>query len=95
MDGKPELSSDGYGYAMNTVTEENLIIGRDLSNRVFTGWIDEVRIYDRALHAGEIRQLAGGGPAAPDIESEPQVEQPPEAAPPEPVAAGGGSFIAP
>jgi hypothetical protein len=43
------------------VPKEPLLIGRGPDNRLFTGLIDDVRLYDRALDGRGVQSLIGGG----------------------------------
>ncbi|MBN1816051.1 MAG: LamG domain-containing protein [Sedimentisphaerales bacterium] len=42
---------------INTIAGEDMRIGADISGHYFTGLIDDVRIYDRALSSAEIAAL--------------------------------------
>ena len=57
VDGQLDGISGGVNAAINTAALDNVIIGSDIQNRFFNGVIDEVRIYNRALNAGEIAAL--------------------------------------
>jgi hypothetical protein len=71
VDGDTEIYLDGvridhdisrlpFTYA---AAPSALIVGRAMSGgQPFDGWLDEVRIYDRALSAAEIQALARGQP---------------------------------
>lgn len=60
-----DLVGEG-GSAVGATNSEPLYIGRDPSTRFFNGFIDEARIYDYALEAADIQDIAAGeyGPAA-------------------------------
>jgi len=57
VDGQPDSVIGGAPVAINTVALDDVLIGSDIQNRFFSGVIDEVRIYNRALSAGEIASL--------------------------------------
>jgi hypothetical protein len=60
VDGTPETSFNAsLSQTVNTIASGNVTIGSDVQNRFFTGQIDEVRIYTRALSDSEISALAG------------------------------------
>ncbi|BCX47363.1 outermembrane adhesin-like protein [Haloferula helveola] len=54
VDGVAETPGASSSQAMNTALAGGLVVGMDDQNRHFQGLLDEVRIYDRALSAGEI-----------------------------------------
>ncbi|TAN34010.1 LamG domain-containing protein [Patescibacteria group bacterium] len=45
------------GTAKNTDSSGTFLIGRDTTTRYFNGSIDDVRVYNRALSAAEVKQL--------------------------------------
>jgi len=58
LDGKAQAVKIGHDSLTGTIrTEQPLRIGRRSTSAAFTGLIDEVRIYDRALSAGEVDRL--------------------------------------
>jgi hypothetical protein len=60
MDGVPQTntSSDGPGNLVNTATNYPLQFGELwVGNRLLTGTLDDVRIYNRALSSNEVAQL--------------------------------------
>ncbi len=59
VDGVLQAVSDSSAQALNTGASGNAKIGADLQNRHFSGTLDDVRIYRRALSANEIADLAG------------------------------------
>jgi hypothetical protein len=62
MDGAP-VNTDSQGLPFTYVTPSSLIVGRSMAgSHPFDGWLDEVRIYDRALTVDEIGALARGEP---------------------------------
>lgn len=64
LDGELEDSVAASGpIAVNT---EPVMVGQNSMgrSRPFSGWIDDVRLYDRSLSAEEIRALCPGGAAA-------------------------------
>lgn len=63
VDGTPNGSATSISAVSGSVTNAiNLTIGQDGGDgRVFNGAIDDVRIYSRALSAGEIAKLYGSG----------------------------------
>ncbi len=56
------LSQDGLGARVSDATLPLTIGNRPSLDRGFDGAIDEVRVYNRVLSAGEIATLAAGGP---------------------------------
>jgi hypothetical protein len=61
VDGQLDSISGGANAAINTTALDDVLIGTDIQNRLFTGIIDEVRIYNRALSAAEIAALYNEG----------------------------------
>lgn len=60
------------------------------------GAVDEVRLYDRALSAGELGRLAAAGPAAPDLITDASLVPPPPPPPiPAPSIPPGGAGVVP
>jgi hypothetical protein len=58
IDGTPEtVLSSQSAQSLNTLPLNPVTIGNDVQGRLFEGIIDEVRVYDRALSAGEIASL--------------------------------------
>lgn len=58
VDGALEVQSATLGQPMNTAMGANVLVGVDLSNRAWSGAIDEFAIWSRALSDSEILQLA-------------------------------------
>jgi hypothetical protein len=59
VDGKPAPLDRTHDALTGTIrTDRPLVIGRRSANAPFKGNIDEVRLYSRALSAGEVEQLA-------------------------------------
>ena len=56
IDGLPEAHSSQV-YAVNTGCDMDVKIGKALNTGAWRGWMDDVRIYDRALSAAEVQQL--------------------------------------
>ncbi len=54
VDGRPDAAIGGAPVAVQTATQEDVLIGSDRQNHAFKGAIDEVRIYDHALTAAEV-----------------------------------------
>jgi arylsulfatase A-like enzyme len=61
VNGLPDTRSAVSARAVNTLDGGNLMIGRDNQDRYFRGALDEVRVYQRALSAAEIAELASAG----------------------------------
>jgi hypothetical protein len=59
VDGALDTLSVTQATAINTTGTFPVKIGSDVQNRFWAGVLDEVRIEDRALNAGEIAALAG------------------------------------
>jgi hypothetical protein len=57
VDGARESVSAQSAVAINTAAGGDLQLGTDIQARYFTGTLDEVRIFNRALAAGEITSL--------------------------------------
>jgi arylsulfatase A-like enzyme len=57
VDGQLDSVVSGAPVAINTVANNDVLIGCDIQNRFFNGVIDEVRIFNRALSAAEIDAL--------------------------------------
>ena len=57
VDGTEEDISDYSSYQINTSSAANVCIGAFSGDGYFTGRIDDVRIYNRALRAEEIQEL--------------------------------------
>jgi hypothetical protein len=60
VDGVLKDSKDGSDQSI-IAGDEGIVIGRWKSGNEFAGAIDDVRIYDRALSAGEVQQLYQAG----------------------------------
>ncbi|MES2983081.1 MAG: sulfatase-like hydrolase/transferase [Verrucomicrobiota bacterium] len=58
LDGALQPVSDSSAQAMNTAADGSVKIGADAQSRYFSGTLDDVRIYRRALSPGEIADLA-------------------------------------
>jgi hypothetical protein len=58
VDGVPDGFSVRRGRSINTASSKDVQLGRDHENRRWRGWMDDVRIYDEALSAEQIRALA-------------------------------------
>jgi len=56
-------TTEAWATNLNNATYPNLLIGNDLSTGFTNGNIDDVRVYNRALSASEILELANDGPA--------------------------------
>jgi hypothetical protein len=50
-------ASGTFSYGIGAANSGNLFIGREPAAQFFNGQIDDIRIYNRALTAGEVRQL--------------------------------------
>jgi peptidoglycan hydrolase-like protein with peptidoglycan-binding domain len=59
------MTAGTANIGVGAVTSYNLYIGRDAIGRYFHGYIDEARLYNRALTPDEISGIASGG-AGPD-----------------------------
>ena len=58
VDGQPEQTGASLSCPVNTASSEDVKIGTNINETVFfRGLIDEVRIYNRALNAAEIRGI--------------------------------------
>jgi hypothetical protein len=63
VDGAPVLS-DVHPRAGDIDNEAHLLIARsEVAGLSFTGWIDELEIFSRALDAGEVQHIAAAGSA--------------------------------
>ncbi|MFB3112800.1 MAG: DUF2341 domain-containing protein, partial [Gemmatimonadales bacterium] len=62
VDGNSEGTPDGTNTGSLSATESYRIGGRQDDTELFNGLIDDVRIYDYALSAGEISTLAASAP---------------------------------
>jgi hypothetical protein len=60
IDGTPDSASSQTSQTLSTIVANPATIGTDSQDRFFQGVLDEVRIYDRALSAGEIVLMAVG-----------------------------------
>jgi hypothetical protein len=62
LDGRPDSTFSGSSnrYELTADVDARIGMGAPTGGRFFTGLIDEVVIYDRALTGGEILWLAGG-----------------------------------
>jgi hypothetical protein len=58
VDGVRETIGASDGQTINTASTTDVRIGKDHENRFFSGAVDDVRIYGRALSAGEVKILA-------------------------------------
>lgn len=71
IDGEPDALSLPGNTEVNTSDANTVRIGasRTLANRGFTGHLDDIRIYSRALDRDEVRKVMddGGGPASPFV----------------------------
>jgi len=71
VDGALELVSSSDPQSINTASTDDLTIGNNVYDNWFTGTMDDVRLYDRALTPAEIATLAaaggGGGPTILDV----------------------------
>jgi hypothetical protein len=57
------VDQDGSRLPFTYLAPSTLVVGRSMAGgQQFDGWMDEVRIYDRALSVDEIRALARGEP---------------------------------
>ncbi len=57
VDGTPETLSSSQSATINTLAADPVQIGSEVQDRFFTGVIDEVHLYNRALTASEINAL--------------------------------------
>jgi arylsulfatase A-like enzyme len=60
VDGTPDSGSSQTSQTLNTIAANSATIGTDSQGRYFEGVLDEARIYDRALTAGEILLMVAG-----------------------------------
>jgi hypothetical protein len=66
FNGKPQEVQATRDQLSGTIkTDKPLLIGRRNPSGFFTGLIDDVRVYSRALSAAEVATLAGENPIAP------------------------------
>jgi len=62
VDGNPDVTPISTSGSIRT-NSHNVMIGENAekTNRYWYGWIDDVRVYNRGLTAGEISIIKGGG----------------------------------
>ena len=57
---KPVMPNTQIGAETKTNPPGDPIANEEPPNHVVNGWVDDVRIYDRALSEAEIQQIAAG-----------------------------------
>jgi hypothetical protein len=57
VNGQLDATTEIKAVAINTTSNNDMLIGTDIQDRNFAGTIDEVRIYNQALSAAEIAEL--------------------------------------
>jgi hypothetical protein len=78
IDGKPQPVDVNVDALKNTIRcSTPLLVGKRNASAGFQGQVDEVRLYDRTLNAGEVACLAGADPLAP-ILATPEDKRTPE-----------------
>lgn len=65
IDGTPEIISSSATQTLSTGTAGDVRIGADIQSRFWSGFIDEVHLFPRALDAAAIANLAAPNPATP------------------------------
>ena len=73
LDNPAVTPSGNLSRSINTASITDVRIGRDFSNRFWSGGIDDVRIYDEALDAEAISFLAIGAPLINDYATSTEV----------------------